>query len=116
LEAFDSPLPVRRVEAQEEFLRRGPTVAPALRKALSKTTLSEGRQTWATWTLGRIAERDPAGDAWFERQAADPKASLNLRLQSVRIVAHRRAARPASEALPVGIESLLTNREPRLRF
>ncbi len=116
LEAFDSPLPVRRVEAQEELLRRGPTVAPALRKALSKTTLSEGRQTWATWTLGRIAERDPAGDAWFERQAADPKASLNLRLQSVRIVAHRRAARPASEVLPAAIVSLLTDREPRLRF
>jgi putative heme-binding domain-containing protein len=34
----------------------------------------------------------------------------------VRIVAHRRSVRQASEALPVVIVSLLTHREPRLRF
>ncbi len=116
LEAFDSPLPVRRVEAQEELIRRGSSVTSALRAALAKAKMPEGRQTWAAWTLGRIAERDAAGDAWFERQAADPKAPLNLRLQSVRIVAHRRSVRQAFDPLPAAIVSLLADGEPRIRF
>ena len=116
LEAFDSPLPVRRVEAQEELIRRGSSVTSALRAALAKPKMPEGRQTWTAWTLGRIAERDAAGDAWFERQAIGPKVPLNLRLQSIRIVAHRRAARQASEPLPAAIVSLLADGEPRIRF
>jgi putative membrane-bound dehydrogenase-like protein len=116
LEAFDSPLPVRRVEAQEELIRRGFSVTSALRAALAKPKMPEGRQTWTAWTLGRIAERDAAGDAWFERQAIGPKVPLNLRLQSIRIVAHRRAARQAPEPLPAAIVSLLADGEPRIRF
>jgi len=116
LEAFESPLPVRRVEAQEELVRRGASVVSALRTALSKPRMPEGRQTWTAWTLGRIAEQDATGDTWFERQAADPESPLNLRLQSVRIVAHRRVARLDQEALPAAIVSRLADQEPRLRF
>ena len=116
VEAFDSPLPVRRVEAQEELLRRGASVASTLRTLVAKPAMSEGRQTWTAWTLGRMAEREAAGDGWFERKAADPKTPLNLRLQSIRIVAHRRVARQASDTLPAAIVSLLTHAEPRVRF
>ncbi len=116
LEAFDSPLPVLRVEAQDELLRRGASVTSALRTALAKPGTPEGRQTWTAWTLGRMGEREAAGDGWFGRQAADAKAPLNLRIQAIRIVAHRRAVRQASEALPAAIVSLLTDGEPRIRF
>ena len=116
LDAFESPLPVRRVEAQEELLRRGPAVAADLRRTLAKASISQGRQTWAAWTLGRINERDPAGDAWFERQATVASTPLNLRLQSVRILAHRRAVRRATDPLPAALVALLGDPEPRVRF
>lgn len=116
LQAFESPLPVRRVEAQEELIRRGSSVTSALRMALAKPRMPEGRQTWTAWTLGRINEREASSDAWFERQATGPNGPLNLRLQSIRIVAHRRSARQASDTLPAAFMSLLADGEPRIRF
>ncbi|MFM8878078.1 MAG: PVC-type heme-binding CxxCH protein, partial [Verrucomicrobiota bacterium] len=116
LAAFDSPLPVRRVEAQEALLQRGSAVIPALRRALSKDASASARQTWTAWTLGRMSMDDASSDAWFEQRAAEVGAPLNLRIQSVRILAHRRSARGGAARLPRAVIALLGDREPRLRF
>ena len=109
-------LPVWRTNAQEELVRRGAPAAKRLLESLDSNTLAKGRETWVAWTLGRIAPGDGSIDAFFGRKAANRAKSLNLRLQAIRILAHRirRGARPA--ALTASAGALLRDPEPRIRF
>lgn len=108
-EDLGSHVPAWRVDAQAELLRRGPAVKDDLLRLLGTPDLPPARETWALWTLGRMD--DAALDAWF---AASRAASLNRRIQSLRILAHR--ARTFSRPLAGGVAEALRDPEPRLRF
>ena len=110
IEDFAGPLPVWRSDAQDEVVRRNTSVKRDLIAGLASGTLTEAQETWAAWTLGRIAPEDARVDEWF----ATPKASQNLAMQSLRILAHR--SRITQRPLPDAIARALTNSEPRLRF
>ena len=108
-EDLGSPIPAWRVDAQEELLRRGPAVQADLRRLLAAPELPRAQETWALWTLGRMD--DPTLDATF---TPDRSASLDRRIQALRIAAHR--ARAFARPLPDTLGEALRDPEPRLRF
>ncbi len=112
--AFDGPLPIWRVDAQEELVRRGAAVKDALQSRLTGPGLSTARETWAVWALGRMPSSGLADDAWFVERLMAPEGSLNLRIQCVRILARR--ARAAGRNLPASVVGALGHVEPRMRF
>lgn len=117
IEDFDGPLPVWRTDAQEELVRRGNLVRDELVTSLSSTDGSEARETWIAWTLGRLALSDATVDQLFATLIPDRKVSLNLRVQSVRILAHRvRGGGSATRGVPPVLVAALREAEPRLRF
>ena len=108
-----SHLPVWRIDAQDELVRRGPQHRIDIQKSLNSGKLSEGQETWAAWALSRM-------HAWADltkpfRQWVDPNshASLNLRIQAVRILGE--SGLPAGE-IQKSIEANLSHKEPRVRF
>ncbi|MBL8794851.1 MAG: PmoA family protein [Planctomycetia bacterium] len=108
-------VPVWRVNAQEELVRRGPAVRADLLKLLQQRELPKARQTWAAWTLARLAPEDAEIDAFFAR-CAEPKHDLNLRLQALRILAHRIREFGKVKQLPASAVAALRDPEPRVRF
>ncbi len=111
------PLPVWRVNAQDELVRRGAAVKLELREALLSGKLSEAQETWAAWALGRIAPGDPGVDQYFLTNLYDRHpASLNLRVQSARILGQRAKLGGKPQSLPKAVAELLKHKEPRLRF
>jgi len=125
---FESPIVAVRVAAQDEFLRRAEGDNPAgaeTRAALLALATDaaaapgrQARQSWLLWTLGRIAADDPAGDALFARLIESKNAASETnRIQAVRILAHRVAARPgAAKKIPPCILAALADPAPRVRF
>jgi putative membrane-bound dehydrogenase-like protein len=117
IEDFAGPLPVWRIDAHEELVRRGGNVKDELIAALRAGKLAEAQETWAAWTLGRIAPGDGTiADFFSGTLAPESNASLNLRIQAVRILAHRVRGFGRVESLPGRVASLLISSEPRLRF
>lgn len=116
VEDFDGPLPVWRINAQDELVRRGAGMKPELLATLEARGTNESRETWAAWTLGRLATQDRTIDEWFSARAVDATATLNLRVQSLRILAHRVRQAGAGRELPASVASVLGSAEPRLRF
>jgi putative membrane-bound dehydrogenase-like protein len=101
---FANPVAVCRVDAQEELIRRG--AKAELLAALESGTLDENGETWSAWAFARSG----GGSEFFIRALLpETKASLNLRVQSLQILARL-------NALPESVRELLTNAEPRLRF
>ena len=111
VEDLGGVLPVWRVAAQEELLRRGVAVKDELLQLVEQPGLPMATETWALWTLGRM--KDEAVDGWIAARLGGSHR-LNTRLQSLRILAYR--ARAFDRLLPEAIVSLLTDGEPRLRF
>jgi putative heme-binding domain-containing protein len=103
IQAFASPLPVHRIDAQDELVRRGPAVGPELIMSLEGKALSEAQETWTAWALGRMGP-----DAFFEK--ALEKAG-NLRIQALRIL-----ARNFPDRLPAKVRLLTKDADPRIRF
>ncbi|MBS0264441.1 MAG: PmoA family protein, partial [Planctomycetes bacterium] len=117
LEELDSLLPVRRINAQDELVRRGAAVRAQLQEALSHKTWKEHQETWIAWTLGRLDDDSSDITRFFASTLqADAQVSLNLRIQAVRILAFRarRSSRP--EQLAASLRKVLSHQEPRLRF
>ena len=108
-----SQLPVWRVNAQSELVRRGATVKAELFALLLRTDLSEAAQTWALWTLGCLDSNDADTGRFFEESAAKT-SSLNARIQVLRILAHR--AKRSAHPLPPVVAACLLDAEPRIRF
>jgi putative membrane-bound dehydrogenase-like protein len=54
VDAFNSPLPVHRIDAQDELVRRGKDIQDKLGLHLERGKLTQAQQTWGIWTLGRI--------------------------------------------------------------
>ncbi len=113
---FDGPLPVWRIDAQDELVRRGAEVKAGLLAMLKTSGLNEARQTWIAWTLGRMTPQDRTIDEWFATKLADSAAPLNLRVQSLRILAHRLRQAGDGRELPAGVANTLGSQETRLRF
>jgi len=116
VEDFYGPLPVWRIDAQDELVRRGASVKAELLSTLGTRGINEARETWTAWTLGRLTPQDRTIDEWFSARAGDSAASLNLRVQSLRILAHRIRQAGNGRELPVGVMNTLDSQEARLRF
>lgn len=100
---------------------------------LSEPDLPRGEQTWILWALGQCATNSYSLDTRFLQWALDDQADENTRLQSLRILAHRRSgppdevrtaegrqpaddsARPPSAGQRSVIRQLLQDDNPRLR-
>ncbi len=114
---FAGPLPIWRTDAQEELVRRGLAVKSSLEAELRGGRLTETQETWTAWTLGRIAPGDPEIAEFFTQAlASESAASLNMRIQAVRILAHRIREFGRVKALPEAVVAMLRSDEPRLRF
>ena len=107
LAEFDSLLPVRRIDAQDELVRRGKAAHEELISAWKSGTLTQARETWTLWALMRAG----AEDELFAGIAAEASSALNPRLQALRILGQRKSA-----ALGSVIASALSDPEPRVRF
>lgn len=110
-------IPVWRVNAQDELVRRGASLQEPLMAALRSGQLSTGQETWTAWALGRMPEKDPAIDAFFEGVASGhTQYSLNLRLQALRILGHRARYHPGGGSLPRAVGEGIHHSHPRIRF
>lgn len=104
---FSSLLPVRRINAQDELVRRGAAAVNEIVEALKAPDLPTAGETWAVWTLARIGGSEDS----LKRAATDAAASLNRRMQAVRALGFVKSA-----ALPEVLPALLVPPEPRLRL
>ena len=112
--SLSSAVPAIRTDAAAELVRRGAAVRADLVAFASRKDLPTAQQTWALWTLGRIDLADPTLDTWFAENAA--RLSLNARIQSLRIVAHRLRESRRTTPLPAFAAEALRDAEPRVRF
>jgi putative membrane-bound dehydrogenase-like protein len=113
--ALGSFIPAIRTAAADELLRRGPAARRELTALLAQQNLPTAQETWALWTLGRFALDEAALDSWFATTGAT--LSLNARIQSLRIIAHRfRESRRTATPLPAVFSTALADPEPRVRF
>ncbi len=112
---FNGPIPIWRVNAQGELIRRGNSIRDELVSILENQSLTKAEETWTAWTLGRIGAGDQTIQQFFAKQAAN-QSRLNLRLQALRILAHRiwRFGKP--ESLPSTVQQCLKDKEPRVRL
>lgn len=101
-------LPVWRVNAQDELIRRGPAVREKLLTSLKAGTLNDMQTTWGLWALGRI-EQAANGD-YVAMSALATGANLNQRVQAVRILGEHQVAGARSLLL-----RLLDDAQPRIR-
>ena len=111
-----SILPVWRVNAQDELVRRGLSVRDELLSFLQNDSGSTAQQTWVLWTLGRIGPNDPTTRSWLTNQVSHEQADLNTRVQSVRILTHWIRNQYHTKPLPDMIVQLLRSPTPRLRL
>ncbi len=111
-------IPVWRVNAQDELVRRGASVREPLIATLQSGQLSKGQETWTAWALGRMQEKDPAIDTFFEGLASgQTQNSLNLRWQALRILGHRaRYLLLSGGSLPREAGEGIHHSHPRIRF
>ena len=117
LDCFAGPLPIWRTDAQRELIRRGQAVRQPLVEHLGSGQLTEMQETWVSWSLGLLDPRDTAVDQVFaECLAPDSAASLNLRIQAVRILAHRVVVSGRRVALAAMLRPAWRSQEPRLRL
>lgn len=109
-----STLPVWNTDAQDELVRRGPTVVARLQERLAARGLTESAETWLIWTVGRIAMTDRTVDDWLA--SVEAQRSLNTRIQAIRIAAHRRRETGRTDPLPGFVLAALKDPEARVRF
>ena len=108
-------VPVWRVNAQDEIVRRGLKNRDALIAALEHGDLSTGQQTWGIWALGQMGATDPVTGSWLANLAANDRATLNLRTQALRIMANWIRDGDQSKPLPEIVTTILRDPTPRLR-
>lgn len=111
-----SVLSVWRVAAQDELLRRGESVRSALIRMIDSDQLNMSQQTWSLWTLGRMMPHDSEIDKFLIRCASpEPRHSLNVRLQGIRILGER--VHGNLQVFPSKVMMLaFADADPRVRF
>ena len=110
-----STLPVWRVKAQDEIVRRGESVRDPLVVLLEDGRLDRSQATWIIWSLGRIGATDPFVQSWLTNAAGSPQTSLNLSLQAIRIWAHWIRNGEFTGTLPDPVIQRLQDPHPRIR-
>lgn len=116
---FDSPLPVRRINAQDALVRRGlynRDVHAKLLELLKHGKLSENQETWLIWALGRMRDVDTLSDLLVSHLHPESAASLNLQVQSIRILAYRSKQFSKLDRLSESLRVALKHSQPRVRF
>lgn len=110
-------LPVRRVDAQDELVRRGSAIRDGLVKAVSETDLVKGRQTWAAWALGRMSDRQNVA-VFLEWANPTNRFPRNLRIQAIRIIGRTIPGPQGRHVLRAAATALVEPRDPdpRIRF
>jgi putative membrane-bound dehydrogenase-like protein len=122
IDRLNGPLPVWRIDAQDELVARGRDVVQDLMDDLigdrpSETQRTEMQETWIAWALGRMLPGDSAIDEYFAGVLSpDSAAGLNLRIQALRILAHRIGRESGDKQLPPSAVAMLGHAEPRIRF
>jgi len=117
IEDLQGPLPVWRINAADELVRRGDRVKADLIAALQSKKLTTMQETWAAWTLGRIAPQDATLAEYFTNLLSEQSTvSLNLRIQAIRVLAYRVREQGVAKALPKNVVETLNHENPRLRF
>lgn len=111
IEDLSSRVPVRRINAQDELVRRGRSVIKSLKSALMHSEQASALETWVLWTLGRIGVMESELNAFFAEQWSE---TFNRRLQTLRIVAFQARER-ASRQIPDFAVSGLSDGDARLR-
>jgi putative membrane-bound dehydrogenase-like protein len=109
-------IPVWRVNAHDEIVRRGLSNRAPLIAALENGDLTQGQQTWCIWALGRMGAKDPVIGSWLTSLAANDRAKLNLRIQALRILTNWVRDGDRTDPLPDVVATLLTDTAPRLRL
>ncbi len=119
LDEFDSALPVRRINAQDLLVQRGADdldVHSQLLQRLTEGKLNEHQETWTVWTLGRMPAAESLADFLVSTLQAGSKVSLNLQVQSVRILAYRAKQFAQTKRLTDSLRVALGHPQPRVRF
>lgn len=109
MEDMGHQIPVWRVNAQDEIVRRGKAIRGEIEAALNSGKLGKAQETWSIWALGRMEPGDKELNAAFVKLLDSTNA--NLRLQAVRILEFRKALETSSS-----VARLLTDKEARIRF
>lgn len=109
---LDSRLPVWRTNGQDALVKQGLPAVARLKSMATDPTSSVNLQTWAAWTVGRIAPDDVSIDDWFESLLKSD--ALNLRIQSVRILAYRSRLRD-DRVVSEPVVALLGDSDARVR-
>ena len=101
-------LPVQRINAQDELLRRGSATKSELLAAFDRHRDVPGARTWIVWTLAQMAIDDSTVNSWLTNLsvAQEPLAD---RIQAIRGLGFRRAAWPI-------LQRCLSDESPRIRF
>ncbi|MEO1994842.1 MAG: hypothetical protein ABGZ17_06160, partial [Planctomycetaceae bacterium] len=112
-------IPSRRVNAQDELVRRGASSRETLLTAIRSGRLSRGQETWAAWAVGRMTD-DAARQTDLFRQwvlpAKGTRVSRNLRIQALRILGFRAHRSRESQPLHSLATTILGDPDPRIRF
>lgn len=116
VEDLEGPLPVWRINAQDELVRRGAKVQPELASRLERGVPNEAVETWLAWALGRMRTEAGGIDDWLAGRMTAESSSLNLRIQAIRILAHRARGRAGENRLTTAVAGCLSARESRLRM
>jgi len=114
IDDLGSALPVWNIDAQDELVRRGPSLLARLQERLAGEGLREAAETWLIWTVGRIDLQDRSIDTWIS--ATGSRRSMNARIQAIRILAHRIRESGRTDSLPPFVIAALHDPEPRVRF
>ncbi len=119
LQEFDSPLSVRCINAQDALVQRGAEnkeVRSRLLQRLTQGNLLENQETWTAWALGRMPHVAVLSEHLQRTLQPDSRASLNLQVQSVRIMAYRAKRFSQWEGMSECLRMALQHPQPRVRF
>ena len=104
-------LPVWRVHAQDELIRRGSTIRRQLAAALDRGILDESQGTWSLWALGHIDGKRGDLSEIMAHAKGRANSTVNLRVQAVRVLGEYKA----KQSVPSLIQ-FLGDPEPRVRL
>ncbi len=104
MSAFNSPLAVHRIDAQDELVRRGKPIQNELGVELERDNLTEAQQTWGIGALGRIAPIMVINDGLLTED--------NVNIQTLRSSMRN----PKSVTVPDVLRMAATQESARMRF
>ena len=115
INGLGSSVEARRVDLQEELIRRGPAVVSQLAGTVERGDVTERVRTWAAWAVGRIGLQDRSVDGRVGEWVR-PGRPTTLRVQALRILSHRVRLAGSKRPLPDVVSRALNDSEARVRM